>query len=219
MLNDALGSVVVVVTSALFYIWPKTEDTPCNWQCYVDPSLTLVMVVVIMPSAIPLARETATILLQVIPRNLPFNRVLHEVCSLPGVLSVHDAHLWELTKERYVASLHVRVSTELHTSLGGIKTLHQEIRNVLHNFGIHSVTVQLEFGDGSLEKSFCSTPCSSPSCLKVSCCPPDVAGLPVCKANQLPYHRDFPVGINEISSVYKLQAPRQSIDCHATTKL
>lgn len=75
MLNDALGSVVVVVTSALFYVWPKEPDAPCNWQCYVDPSLTLVMVAIIMPSAIPLARETATILLQIIPRNLHFNRV------------------------------------------------------------------------------------------------------------------------------------------------
>lgn len=75
MLNDALGSVVVVVTAALFYVWPKSADTPCNWQCYVDPSLTLGMVAIIMPSAIPLARETATILLQIIPRNMPFQRV------------------------------------------------------------------------------------------------------------------------------------------------
>lgn len=75
MLNDALGSVVVVVTSALFYVWPKSPDAKCNWQCYVDPSLTLVMVVIIMPSAIPLARETAAILLQMIPRNMPFNTI------------------------------------------------------------------------------------------------------------------------------------------------
>lgn len=75
MLNDALGSVVVVVTAALFYVWPKDKDAPCNWQCYVDPSLTLLMVVIIMPSAIPLARETATILLQILPRNMPFNRI------------------------------------------------------------------------------------------------------------------------------------------------
>ncbi|KAK3553338.1 hypothetical protein QTP70_000844 [Hemibagrus guttatus] len=219
MLNDALGSVVVVVTASLFYVWPKAPDTPCNWQCYVDPSLTLVIVAIIMPSAIPLARETATILLQIIPRNMPFKRVLQEVCSLPGVLSIHDAHLWELTKGRYVASLHVRVSTELHSSLTGIKMVHQEIRNVLHNFGIHSATVQLEFGDGSLEKSYCSTQCSSPSCLKVSCCPPDVAGLPLCKANLLPHHREFPVDMYEISNVLKIQEPRPSIHFYTVTKL
>ncbi|XP_053476353.1 zinc transporter 10-like [Ictalurus furcatus] len=216
MLNDALGSVVVVVTSALFYVWPKAQEAPCNWQCYVDPSLTLVMVAIIMPTAIPLAREAATILLQIIPRDMPFNRVLQEVCSLPGVLSVHDSHLWELTKSRYVASMHVRVSTELHSSLSGIKMLHQQIRDVLHHVGIHSVTIQLEFGDGSLEKTYCSTPCSSPFCLKVSCCPPDVAGLPLYKANQFPQHREFPVDMYETSSALKVQVPTHS---YTATKL
>ncbi|XP_026795277.3 zinc transporter 10 isoform X1 [Pangasianodon hypophthalmus] len=218
MLNDALGSVVVVVTSALFYVWPKAPDVPCNWQCYVDPSMTLVMVAIIMPSAIPLARETASILLQIIPHNMPFNRILQDVCSLPGVLSVHDAHLWELTKGRYVSSLHVRVSTELHSSLSGIKMLHQQIRDLLHHVGIHSVTVQLEFGDGSLERSACSTPCSSPSCLKVSCCPHDVAGLPLCKANQLPHPREFPVNMYETSSVPKIQALSPSTHSYTATK-
>ncbi|KAF7710864.1 zinc transporter 10-like [Silurus meridionalis] len=204
MLNDALGSVVVVVTSALFYVWPKEPDAPCNWQCYVDPSLTLLMVAIIMPSAIPLARETASILLQIIPRDMPFNRVLQEVCSLPGVLSIHDAHLWELTKSRYVASMHVRVSAELHSSLSGIKILHEQIRSALHHVGIHSATVQLEFGDGTLEKSYCSTPCSSPYCMKVSCCPSDVAGLPLFKANQLPYHGESPIDTYETSNVLKI---------------
>ncbi|KAM9477093.1 calcium/manganese antiporter SLC30A10-like isoform 2-T2 [Clarias gariepinus] len=218
MLNDALGSVVVVVTAALFYVWPKDKDAPCNWQCYVDPSLTLLMVVIIMPSAIPLARETATILLQILPRNMPFNRILQEVCSLPGVLSIHDAHLWELTKGRYVSSLHVRVSTELHSSLSGIKTLHKQIRNVLHDAGIHSVTVQLEFGDGSLEKSHCSTPCLSPSCLKVSCCPPDVTGFPLCKANLPPHTGEFPLPVYETISVLKKEAPSSSTDPSTATK-
>lgn len=75
MFNDALGSVVVVVTSVLFYVWPMEPNVPCNWQCYVDPSLTLIMVAIIMPSIIPLVRETATILLQIIPRGLPFRKL------------------------------------------------------------------------------------------------------------------------------------------------
>lgn len=143
---------------------------------------------------------------------------MHDVCSLPGVLSVHDAHLWELTKGRYVASMHVRVSIELHSSLNGIKVLHQQIRNVLHHVGIHSVTVQLEFGDGSMEKSYCSTQCLSPSCLKVSCCPPDVAGLPLCKANQLPYHRKMPGDMYETSSALKTQALGPRTHSYTATK-
>lgn len=75
VLNDALGSVVVVVASALFYVWPLAPESPCNWQCYVDPSLTLVMVVIIMSSAAPLVKETAGILLQMSPADLPLSAV------------------------------------------------------------------------------------------------------------------------------------------------
>lgn len=75
MLNDALGSVVVVVSAVLFYMQPLPPDTPCNWQCYVDPSLTLVMVAIIVSSAIPLIKETTRILLQMSPPDLDVSSI------------------------------------------------------------------------------------------------------------------------------------------------
>uniref|UniRef100_A0A4W4H7B7 Solute carrier family 30 member 10 n=1 Tax=Electrophorus electricus TaxID=8005 RepID=A0A4W4H7B7_ELEEL len=155
LLNDALGSFVVVVAAVIFHIWPVAPDSPCTWQCYVDPSLTLLMVAVIMSSAAPLIKETTTILLHIIPATLPFPQILEHVCELPGVLSVHDAHVWLLTKGRTVATLHVRVAKELHRSLGELETLHRHVREVFHKAGIHSVTAQLEFGDGGLKPSHC----------------------------------------------------------------
>lgn len=84
VLNDALGSVVVVVASALFFVWPLAPGSECNWQCYVDPGLTLVMIAIIMASAVPLLRETTSILLQMSPADLP----LAALCeSRPSSLS------------------------------------------------------------------------------------------------------------------------------------
>ncbi|XP_052428479.1 zinc transporter 10-like isoform X2 [Carassius gibelio] len=144
VLNDALGSVVVVVASALFCVWPLAPESPCNWQCYVDPSLTLVMVVIIMSSAAPLVKETTGILLQMSPPDLPLTAVLDSVCSLPGVVSVHQAHVWEIAKGRSVASLHVRVSSDLDPAL------QTQIQQLFHGAGVHSVTVQLERADGEM---------------------------------------------------------------------
>ncbi|XP_026079147.1 zinc transporter 10-like isoform X2 [Carassius auratus] len=144
VLNDALGSVVVVVASALFCVWPLAPESPCNWQCYVDPSLTLVMVVIIMSSAAPLVKETTGILLQMSPPDLPLTAVLDSVCSLPGVVSVHQAHVWEIAKGRSVASLHVRVSSDRDPAL------QTQIQQLFHGAGVHSVTVQLERADGEM---------------------------------------------------------------------
>uniref|UniRef100_A0A8B9KIH2 Solute carrier family 30 member 10 n=1 Tax=Astyanax mexicanus TaxID=7994 RepID=A0A8B9KIH2_ASTMX len=158
VLNDAMGSLVVVVTATLFYVWPVDAEGPCTWQCYVDPSMTLVMVGIVMFSGAPLVKEAACILLHMIP--------LEDVCRLPCVISVHEAHMFELTKGRFVATLHVRVSPELHNSHSGVITLHRQIREVFHKVRIHSVTVQLELGEGILNNCRCSTPCLSPSSIK-----------------------------------------------------
>lgn len=68
-MGDALGSVVVVITATIFYVRPL-GNAPCNWQCYIDPSLTIVMVFIILSSAFPLMKETSIILLQMVPKGV-----------------------------------------------------------------------------------------------------------------------------------------------------
>ena len=70
VMGDALGSVVVVITAIIFYVLPLKREDPCNWQCYIDPSLTVVMVIIILSSAFPLIKETAAILLQMVPKGV-----------------------------------------------------------------------------------------------------------------------------------------------------
>ncbi|KAI4903435.1 hypothetical protein NFI96_001443 [Prochilodus magdalenae] len=216
VLNDAMGSFVVVVTSALFYVWPVPPEGPCSWQCYVDPSLTLVMVAIVMSSGAPLVKETATMLLHMIPRDLNFGKVVEDVCRLQGVLSVHESHMWELTKGRYVATFHVRVTAELHNSQSGIVTLHRQIREVCHRVRIHSVTVQLEFGEGSLNGARCSTPCLSPDCIKVSCCPTEVKALSICKAN-LNIYSEPTLDMSDKSMLKEQEAMQSKNNCFSVT--
>ncbi|XP_027023827.1 zinc transporter 10 [Tachysurus fulvidraco] len=173
VLNDALGSVVVVVAAVLFYVRPLPPDTPCNWQCYVDPGLTLVMVAIIVSSGVPLVKETTRILLQMSPPDLDVSKILEDVCRLPGVLGVHELHVWELAKDRNVASMHVKLSSDLESSKGEIRRLHGRIRELLHHLGVHSVTLQTEFVDEEIENEHCGMPCISHDCLKQSCCPAD----------------------------------------------
>ena len=70
VMGDALGSVIVVITAIIFYVHPLRQEDACNWQCYIDPSLTVVMVIIILSSAFPLSKETAVILLQMVPKGV-----------------------------------------------------------------------------------------------------------------------------------------------------
>ncbi|GCC23471.1 calcium/manganese antiporter SLC30A10-like isoform X1 [Chiloscyllium punctatum] len=166
IMGDALGSVVVVVAATIFYILPLNEDEFCNWKCYVDPSMTIIMVIIVLLSAFPLIKETAVILLQMLPRGIKLHEFDEKLCAVDGVHGIHELHIWELAGGRHIASLHVKC-----LDLSSYETAALQIREIFHNAGIHSVTIQAEFVvtvPGSTLK--CNFPCVRKECENKMCC-------------------------------------------------
>ncbi|XP_012505128.1 PREDICTED: zinc transporter 10 [Propithecus coquereli] len=187
VMGDALGSVVVVITAVIFYVLPlKTED-PCNWQCYIDPSLTVIMVIIILSSAFPLIKETAAILLQMVPKGVNMEELMSKVSAVPGISSVHEVHIWELVSGKIIATLHIKCQKD-----EGYHDASVQIREIFHNAGIHNVTIQFERVDlkEPLEQKdlllLCSSPCISKSCATQLCCPP--GALPLAHVNGCAEH-------------------------------
>ncbi|XP_051780181.1 zinc transporter 10-like [Erpetoichthys calabaricus] len=168
VLGDALGSVVVVVAATIFYIWPLSPETPCNWECYVDPSLTVIMVIIIMSSAFPLLKETAGILLQMVPEGVDGKKIGEALQQVPGVQGVHELHMWELAAGRNVATVHVKSA-----NLAAFQHAEHQIREIFHQEGIHSTTIQLELthqDKPSRAALLCSAACLSQECQSQMCC-------------------------------------------------
>lgn len=55
-------------------------------------------------------------------------------------MSVHELHVWQLSDTKLIASLHVLLESRRVYMKSA-----SEIRNLLHQFGIHSATIQPEF--------------------------------------------------------------------------
>ncbi|NXG29421.1 ZNT10 protein, partial [Dromaius novaehollandiae] len=173
VMGDALGSVVVVVTATIFHLLPLSADAPCNWQCYIDPSLTIIMVFIILSSAFPLIKETSVILLQMVPKGVNMQLLTDRLAHVPGVSNLHEVHVWELAGGKNIATLHVKCQTP---------TVYQDaaykIRKVFHEAGIHSVTIQPEYLDHKTSQLLCSSPCISKECDSQLCCSQQEASLP-----------------------------------------
>ncbi|XP_078086590.1 calcium/manganese antiporter SLC30A10-like [Mustelus asterias] len=168
VMGDALGSVVVVVAATVFYLLPLDEDELCNWECYVDPSLTIIMVVIVLSSAFPLVKETTVILLQMVPSGIKLHDLDAKLCAVDGVHGVHELHIWELAGGKNIASLHVKC-----LDASSYKTAALRIREIFHNAGIHSVTIQAEFLDRATDSTvMCSSPCMLRECENKMCCAP-----------------------------------------------
>ncbi|XP_026701807.1 zinc transporter 10 [Athene cunicularia] len=164
VMGDALGSVVVVVAATIFHVLPL-GNAPCNWQCYIDPSLTIIMVFIILSSAFPLIKETSIILLQMVPKGVNMQLLTDRLARVPGVSSLHEVHVWELAGGKNIATLHIKCQTPTDYQDAAYK-----IRKVFHEAGIHSVTIQPEYIDHKTSLLLCSSPCISKACDSQLCC-------------------------------------------------
>ncbi|KAL2770769.1 zinc transporter 10 isoform 1 [Daubentonia madagascariensis] len=191
VMGDALGSVIVVITAIIFYVLPLKSEDPCNWQCYIDPSLTIVMVIIILSSAFPLIKETAAILLQMVPKGVNMEELMSKLSAVSGISNVHEVHIWELISGKIIATLHIKYQKDR-----GYQDASVKIREIFHNAGIHNVTIQVESVDleEPLEQKdlflLCSSPCISKGCAKQLCCPP--GALPLAHVNGCAEHNGGP---------------------------
>jgi solute carrier family 30 (zinc transporter), member 1 len=151
VIGDALGNVGVISTGLVIWL--------SNWtyKYYFDPIISLVITVIIFSSALPLGwsisiyhysgvidfvkvRSASFILLQAVPSTISLENIRGDIQQVDGVLSVHELHVWQLSEDKIVASVHVWVSRKREYML-----LAHDIRKILHDHGVHSSTIQPEF--------------------------------------------------------------------------
>lgn len=110
---------------------------------WIDPVIGAAIGLWILPRTWKLARQALRILLQVAPPGVDLDVVKAGLIALPGVVDVHDLHVWTLTSEMEVASAHVmvRAGTDSHAVLDQARSLLAERHHITH------ATLQVEPDD------------------------------------------------------------------------
>ncbi|KAF2847917.1 zinc/cadmium resistance protein-like protein [Plenodomus tracheiphilus IPT5] len=140
VMGDALGNIGVIATA--LFIW----KTDFSWRFYADPAVSLLITVIILLSALPLCKAASRILLQAVPEHLSIDDIKEDISDLAGIISCHHLHVWQLSDTKLIASLHVQVDFDFKDE-GSARymELARQIRECLHEYGIHSSTIQPEF--------------------------------------------------------------------------
>ncbi|KAG7195461.1 uncharacterized protein KQ657_003223 [Scheffersomyces spartinae] len=143
VLGDALGNIGVIC--AALFIW----KTDYSWRYYTDPIISLVITVIIFSSALPLCKKSAKILLQASPPYLNSEALIQEIITLDSIKSLHDFHVWNLNEDILIASLHLELVSNTDDCIKKTDFLSAvgQVREILHRYGIHSATIQPEFGE------------------------------------------------------------------------
>ena len=128
---DTLGSVGVIVAAVLLEVY--------GWT-WVDPLFGAAIGVWILPRTWRLGRRAARILLQSAPPEVDLAGLSAELGGLPGVVDVHDLHVWTLTSEMESASAHLMVAVDADTH-----AVLDQARHLLQDqYGIRHATLQVE---------------------------------------------------------------------------
>lgn len=103
VLNDALGSVAVIVAAIII--------ATTGWG-RADAIVSLLIGTLIIPRTLKLLKETVEVLLESTPRGLDLAEVRRHLLELPHVQEVHDLHASQIATGLPVLSAHVVVQDD-----------------------------------------------------------------------------------------------------------
>jgi cobalt-zinc-cadmium efflux system protein len=100
VLGDLVGSMAVIVAAIVILLTGFER---------ADAIASLAIAALIVPRALGLLRDVVRVLSQGTPRGTDVELIREHVLAKPGVVSVHDVHVWSITPGSNVFSAHVVV--------------------------------------------------------------------------------------------------------------
>lgn len=132
---DALGSLAVVVSSVAILA--------TGWH-QADAVASLLIAAFVVPRAVVLLREVAEVLLEATPRHVDLEELRQHILKTPGVVDVHDLHVWTITSSQPVMSAHVVVDDNV-SEMGQAHVVLERLRTCLaDHFDVEHSTFQIE---------------------------------------------------------------------------
>ena len=137
VLADLAGSVGVIVAAVVVLVG--------GWTI-ADPIVSIGIGLLVLASSWGVLRESVVILLEGVPRGLDAEEIEAAIVGSPGVVSVHDLHVWTITSGFPALSAHVLVGAD-----EDCHARRQELETLLDGrFGIDHTTLQVEHAQAEL---------------------------------------------------------------------
>ena len=135
VLGDLIGSAAVIVAAVVI--------VTTGWY-QADAIASLFIAAMIIPRAIGLLREVGSVLAESAPKGTHVREIREHILATPGVVDVHDVHVWQLTRGAPVFTAHVVVDDAALADgrAGGILSTLQTCLS--EHFDVEHSTFQLE---------------------------------------------------------------------------
>ena len=138
MAADAVVSLGVVLAGVGILV------TGWTW---LDPAISLGIVVVILAGTWGLLRDSVELAVDAVPKDIDPSAVERYLSGLPGVIELHDLHIWGLSTTESALTAHLVIPE----APADDAFLVDVVQGLEERFGIAHPTIQLERGDFDCE--------------------------------------------------------------------
>ena len=144
MIGDAVSAFGVVLAGIVVVL--------SGWHL-ADPIVSFLIAGLILWSSWGILKESVGVLLEATPLGMDMAAVEKCVAGVPGVLNVHDLHVWTVGPGAIACSCHVLVAEQ--TIRAGQQILKSVVENLAHKFKINHTTVQVEVEGHESNEMYC----------------------------------------------------------------
>lgn len=131
IIGDALGSIGAIAAGFLMSVF--------SWY-WADPVISVLVSLLILRGAFGVIKHCLNILMEGAPPHVDSTKVRETLERIPGVVDVHDLHIWTISSGLDSLSGHLLVQTE-----ADCQTILQEAVSLMEKkFHIQHVTIQIE---------------------------------------------------------------------------
>jgi len=130
VIGDALGSVAAIIAGLVILL--------TGWMP-IDPILSFLVASILVWGGWRLLKTTTLELMDAVPKNADYDKILACINQVEGVESAHHVHLWKLPTGKLALSAHIKL-----THMDDWFSLLPLLINELNTCGVHHTTLQPE---------------------------------------------------------------------------
>lgn len=137
--GDMVGSLLVIVAAVVIGTTGFSA---------ADGIASIVIGALILPRAVLLLRQVGEVLLEASPRGMDMTELRRHLTRIPGVVQVHDLHVWSITQGVPSLTVHALIDEGHAADVASGKLLQEFQECTRKHFDVSHSTFQFEVGEG-----------------------------------------------------------------------
>jgi len=144
MMADALVSVGIMIGGIVI------SYTHLYW---IDPVISLVIVLVILFSTWTLLKESLALTLDAVPKDINLDEIKNNALKIDGIKGLHHIHVWAMSTTENAMTAHLVIDNRQKKE--EISRIKNNLKHTLQHLNIQHVTLETEFSNEDCKRPEC----------------------------------------------------------------